>query len=194
MKDELIEYDAIALGELVRKKEMKPTELLEVTIQRIEKINPKLNAVIHKMYDQARETSGKWDTEVQKGNVKEVIFCGVPFLLKNLIAEYKGAPFDEGSLAVKRHISKLDSELVKRQKAGGLVILGKTKAAEFGALPTTEPLHYGPTHNPWDPSLTPGGSSGGSAASVAAGVMPKAHGNEGGDHFASQPLAAGSWA
>jgi amidase len=64
MKDELIEYDAIALGELVRKKEMKPTELLEVTIQRIEKINPKLNAVIHKMYDQARETSGKWDTEV----------------------------------------------------------------------------------------------------------------------------------
>ena len=100
MKDELISLDAIALGELVHKKEVKPTELLEVTIQRIEKINPKLNAVIHKMYDQARETAANWDNKVQQGNAEGVIFCGVPFLLKDLVAEYKGAPFHEGSKAV----------------------------------------------------------------------------------------------
>jgi len=180
MEDELISLDAIALGELVRKKKVKPTELLEVTIQRIEKINPKLNAVIHKMYDPARETAVNWNNAIQKGNAGGVIFCGVPFLLKDLVAEYKGVSFHEGSRAVKGYVSKIDSELVKRQKAGGLVIVGKTNCAEFGALPTTEPILYGPTHNPWDRSLTPGGSSGGSAASVAAGVVPMAHGNDGG--------------
>jgi len=180
MADEFIGCDAIGLGELVRKKEIKPAELLEVTIQRVEKMNPKLNAVIHKMYDQARETAANWSVAIQKGKAEGVIFCGVPFLMKDLFAEYKGAPFHEGSRAVKGYVSKIDSELVKRQKAGGLVIVGKTNAAEFGALPTTEPILYGPTHNPWDPSLTPGGSSGGSAASVAAGVVPMAHGNDGG--------------
>ncbi len=180
MKDELIGHDAIQLGKLVRKKEIKPTELIEITIQRIEKINPKLNAVIHKMYEQAMETATSWEAKVHKGEAEGVIFCGVPFLLKDLVAECKGASFHEGSQAVKGYISKIDSELVKRQKSGGLVILGKTNAAEFGALPTTEPILYGPTRNPWDPSLTPGGSSGGSAASVAAGVVPMAHGNDGG--------------
>jgi amidase len=144
MKDELISLDAIALGELVRKKEVTPTKLLEITIQRIEKINPKLNAVIHKMYDQARETAANWGTEVHKGRAEGVIFCGVPFLLKDLIAEYKSAPFHEGSRAVEGYISKIDTELVKRQKAGGLVIVGKTNTPEFGALPTTEPIL-----NPW---------------------------------------------
>ena len=180
MKDDLIDYDGVALGELVRKKEVKPTELLEVTIQRIEKINPKLNAVIHKMYDQSRETAENWNTQVQKGGAEGVIFCGVPFLLKDLLAEYKGAPFQEGSRAIKGYVSKIDTELVKRHKTGGLVIVGKTNTPEFGALPTTEPILYGPTHNPWDPTLTPGGSSGGSAAAVAAGIVPMAHGSDGG--------------
>jgi len=107
MKDELISLDAIALGELVRKKEIKPTELLEVTIQRIEKIDPKLNAVIHKMYDQARETAANWTTAIQEGKAEGVIFCGVPFFLKDLVAEYKGVPFHEGSRAVKGYISKI---------------------------------------------------------------------------------------
>ena len=180
MTDELSGYDAMALGEFIRKGELSPVELLEATIQRIEKVNPNLNAVIHKMYDQAHETAEKWSSKVKTGKAKDVIFCGVPFLLKDLTAEYKGAPLHEGSLAVTGYISKIDSELVKRQKTGGLVILGKTNTCEFGLLPTTEPELRGPTHNPWNPDLTPGGSSGGSAAAVAARIVPMAHGNDGG--------------
>jgi amidase len=172
MKDEFIGYDAIALGELVRKGEIKPAELLETVIQRIEKINPRINAVIHKMYDQARETA--------KANPVDGIFAGVPFLLKDLIAEYKGVSLEEGSLAVRGYVSKLDSELVRRQKAVGLIAIGKTNTSEYGLLPTTEPKLNGPTRNPWNPALTPGGSSGGSAAAVAAGIVPLAHGNDGG--------------
>jgi amidase len=180
MADELIEYDAIALGELIRKGEIRPVELLETTIQRIEKINPKLNAVIHKMYDSAREAAETWSSKLKTGHAAEAIFSGVPFLLKDLIAEYKGVPFHEGSEAVKGYISKVDSELVRRQKAGGLNIVGKTNTPEFGCLPSMEHSCYGPTHNPWNPELTPGGSSGGSAAAVAAGIVPMAHGNDAG--------------
>lgn len=180
MTNELISYDAIALGELIRNGEVNPKELLETTMQRIEKLNPQLNAVIHKMYDQARDTAEDWSSAIKAGRAAGVVFCGVPFLLKDLIVEYNGVPFHEGSLAVKGYVSKLDSELVKRQKAGGLIIIGKTNTPEFGCLPTTEPALYGPTVNPWNPSLTPGGSSGGSAAAVAAGIVPMAHGNDGG--------------
>jgi len=172
MKDELIGYDGIALGEMIRTGEIKPIELLETVIQRIERVNPRLNAVIHTMYDQARE--------IAEGKPADGLFAGVPFLLKDLIAEYKGAPFHEGSLAVKGYSSKIDTELVKRQKAAGLIVVGKTNTPEFGLVPTTEPSLYGATVNPWDPSLTPGGSSGGSAASVAAGIVPMAHGNDAG--------------
>ena len=111
--EELIGYDAIALGELIRKREISPGELLDSTIQRIEKVNPKLNAVIHKMYDQARELAESWSTKLGRDQAKDVVFCGVPFLLKDLLAEYKGIPFWEGSRAVKGYISKVDSELVK---------------------------------------------------------------------------------
>jgi amidase len=180
MSDEFIGYDAIALGELIRKGEISPVELLEITIQRIEKVNPALNAVIHGMYEHANERAENCRTEIRAGKSTDAVFCGVPFLLKDLVAEYKGAPFHEGSQAIKGYISKLDSEMVKRHKAGGLIIVGKTNASEFGCLPTTEPKLQGPTANPWDSSLTPGGSSGGSAAAVAAGIVPMAHGNDGG--------------
>jgi len=180
MKDELVDYDALAIGELIRKGEVKPDKVLEITIERIERVNPKLNAVIHKVYDEAREAAGNWSSELRAGRAADVVFCGVPFLLKDLIAECEGVPFHEGCLAVKGYVSKIDSELVKRQKAGGLIIVGKTNTPEFGCLPTTEPALYGATVNPWDPTLTPGGSSGGSAAAVAAGVVPMAHGNDGG--------------
>lgn len=180
MNDDLIGYDAIALGKLIRDGKVKPTELLELTIQRIEHLNPKLNAVIHKMYDQARAIARDCDSRSHRSASPETIFYGAPFLLKDLVAEYKGTPFHEGSRAVEGYVSKLDTELVKRQKAVGLIIVGKTNTPEFGLLPTTEPELYGPTVNPWDPTLTPGGSSGGSAAAVAAGIVPMAHGNDGG--------------
>ncbi len=180
MTAELTRYDAMGLGNLIRRGEISPVELLETTIQRIEKLNPQLNAVIHKMYDSARETVKSWSSLLKSGQAQGVPFCGVPFLLKDLIAEYKGVPFHEGSEAVKGYISKVDSELVKRQKAGGLVIVGKTNTPEFGCIPSMEHSCYGPTRNPWNPDLTPGGSSGGSAAAVAAGIVPMAHGNDAG--------------
>lgn len=180
MTEELINHDAVALGELVRKGEISPVELLDDTIQNIEKLNPKLNAVVHKTYDQARETARNWSTRLVKGQAEEALFCGVPFLLKNLLAEYKGTPFSDGSRAVHGYMSELDTELVKRQIASGLNIVGKTNASEFGGLPLADCALFGPTHNPWNLSLTPGGSSGGSAAAVSAGIVPMAHGNDGG--------------
>jgi len=180
ISDQLANMDAIAQADLVRRKEVRPIELVEAAIERIERLNPKLNAVIHKMYDVGREVAGTWSAEIEAGRAGEVIFCGVPFLLKDFIAEYKGAPFNEGSRAVKGYVSKLDSEIVRRQKAGGLVVIGKTNTCEFGLLPFTEPVLFGATLNPWDLSLTPGGSSGGSAAAVASGIVPMAYGNDGG--------------
>jgi len=180
MNDDLIGYDAMELAGLIRDGELKSTELLEITIRRIERLNPKLNAVIHKMYDQARRFARDCDSRSHRAASPEAVFYGVPFLLKDLLAEYKGAPFHEGSRAVEGYVSKLDTELVKRQKAAGLIILAKTNVPEFGLLPTTEPELYGPTLNPWNSALTPGGSSGGSAAAVAAGIVPMAHGSDGG--------------
>jgi amidase len=180
MRDELMGYDGIGLSNLIQKGEITSLELAELTIQRIEKVNPRLNAVIHKMYDVARRVAKKNDSSKAEERDPKSPFCGIPFLLKDLIAECEGAPLSEGACAINGYVSKIDSELVRRYKAGGLIIVGKTNTPEFGLLPTTEPVLFGPTMNPWDPSLTPGGSSGGSAAAVAAGIVPMAHGNDGG--------------
>jgi len=180
MKAELIESDAIGLGRMVRDGEIKSSELVEMTIERIEQVNPKLNAVIYKMYDEARTLAEQWDKEISSGKKIDAVFSGVPFLLKDLIAEYGGVPLHEGSSAVKGYISKVDTELVKRHKAAGLITIGKTNTPEFGCLPTTEPELFGPTINPWNPDIIPGGSSGGSAVAVATGIVPLAHGNDGG--------------
>ena len=110
--EELTGYDAIALGELIRKGDISPAELLDSTIQRIEKVNPTLNAIVYKMYDQAQATARDWSTRLNKDQATDAIFCGVPFLLKNLLAEYKGAPFSDGSKSVEGYISELDTELV----------------------------------------------------------------------------------
>lgn len=177
---QLHELDAIALGHLVRNGELDPVEVVEQTIERIEQVNPTLNAVIHRMYDEARRVAAHWQGEVAANRAGDAVFCGVPFLLKDLLAEYKGAPFNEGCRALKDYVSVLDSELVVRQKAAGLVTLGKTNTPEFGGSPVTEPELHGVTRNPWNTAHTPGGSSGGSAAMVAAGVVPLAHANDGG--------------
>jgi amidase len=173
-------YDGMGLAELVRKGRVTSAELVECAIERIDRLNPQLNAVIHKVYEDARRVARGVSSSDAACDTARAVFAGVPFLLKDLIAECRGMPFHEGSRAVKGYVSKTDSELVRRHKAAGLIIVGKTNTPEFGLLPTTEPVIYGPTVNPWNPSLTPGGSSGGSAAAVAARILPMAHGNDGG--------------
>jgi amidase len=168
----LAELDATAQAELVRKKEAKPIELVDAAIERIERVNPRLNAVVTPMYDQAREAA--------QGRIPAGPFSGVPFLLKDLLAAWAGVRLTSGSAFMKDFVAPHDTELVLRQKRAGLIAVGKTNAPEFGLLPTTEPALFGPTRNPWDPSRTTGGSSGGSAAAVAAGLVPMAHANDGG--------------
>jgi amidase len=180
ISDELSKMDAIAQADLVRSRQVRAIELVEAAIERIEHRNPRLNAVIFNMYDQARKAAATWDAAINSGKQGGQIFCGVPFLLKDLFAEYNGAPLNEGSRAVKGYVSKVDSEIVRRHKAGGLIVTGKTNTCEFGLLPFTEPVLSGATLNPWNPGLTTGGSSGGSAAAVSAGIVPMAHGNDAG--------------
>jgi amidase len=170
--DEFAFLDATAQADLVRRKEVKPVELVDAAIERIERLNPTLNAVVTPMYDLARKAASK--------PLPDGPFTGVPYLLKDLAAEYAGVRFTEGSAFLGEYVSDQDSELVARLKRAGLIILGKTNTPELGLLPTTEPHLFGPTHNPWDTSRTPGGSSGGSAAAVAAGMVAAAHGNDGG--------------
>ena len=164
--------DATAQAELVRRKEVKPIELVEATIERIERLNPPLNAVVTPMFDHARVTA--------TGQLPDGPFAGVPFLLKDLLASYAGVRMTAGSTLLRDFVPDHDSELVARLKRAGLIILGKTNTPEFGILPTTEPRLFGPSRNPWNAGRTTGGSSGGSAAAVAAGLVPMAHGNDGG--------------
>jgi len=170
--EDLTYLDATALAELVRKKEVKPIELVEAAIERIERVNPILNAVVTPMYDYAREQAS--------GLMPDGPFAGVPFLLKDFLAECGGVRFTEGTAFLRDYVPDEDSELVKRYKGAGLIIVGKTNTPELAIGITTEPRLFGPTHNPWDTDRTPGGSSGGSGAAVAAGVVPMAHGNDAG--------------
>lgn len=165
-------YDGLGLAELVRKKEMSPADICEEAISRIEEINPKVNAVVTPMFELARRAVEE--------RLPEGAFTGVPFLLKDLIAAYAGVPLTGGSRAFKNYIPVEDCELVKRFKKAGLVIAGKTNCPEFGLLGVTEPELFGPTRNPWNTDHTPGGSSGGSAAAVASGMVPLASGGDGG--------------
>jgi amidase len=169
---ELVHRDATAQAELVRKKDVQPIELVEAAIERIEASNPKINAVITKMYHQARDTA--------RGKLPEGPFRGVPFLLKDILGICQGVPMTMGARLLRHFVPDHDSELVRRLKAAGLIIIGKTNVPEFGLLPTTEPELFGPCRNPWNTECTPGGSSGGSAAAVAVGMVPMAHANDGG--------------
>lgn len=170
--DETALMDATSQAELVRKGELLPLELVDAAIERIESLNPKLNAVVTPLFDRARE--------VAKGPLPQGPFTGVPFLLKDLLAALAGARLTMGSRLMMNFSSPEHSELVRRLKRAGLIVLGKTNTPEFGILPTTEPKLFGPTRNPWDPERTPGGSSGGSAAAVASRMVPMAHANDGG--------------
>ena len=165
------QYDGLGLAELIKKREVSPAEICEEAITRIERVNPTLNAVITPMYELARKAV--------QNNLPDGPFSGVPFLLKDLLGDFAGVPQTMGSKACKNYIPSRDSELVKRYKQAGLVILGKTNTPEFGLKGITEPELHGPTRNPWNADHTPGGSSGGSAAAVASGMVPLASANDG---------------
>ena len=147
-------------------------EVLAAAIERIEAINPALNAVVTKVYDRGRAA-------IEAG-LPEGPFTGVPFLLKDLGGALGGVPMTSGSRFFAEASPPQDSELVQRYKRAGLVVLGRTNTPEFGLSATTEPVLFGPTRNPWDLARTPGGSSGGSAAAVAARMVPLAHASDGG--------------
>ncbi len=164
-------FDGIGLADLIKQGDISARELLDVSISCIEKSNPDLNAVIHKLYDQAYRST---ELAIPTGT-----FQGVPFLLKDLISDCADTPLTFGSQFAKNWVSAFDCELVRRMKNAGLVIVGKTNTPEFGLSPVTEPSLYGATRNPWNTSYTPGGSSGGSASAVAAGMVPMAHGGDG---------------
>ncbi len=165
--------DATDQATLVRKGEVSASELLEAALERIEELDPALNAVIIRWFDEARGAADQ---------LPDGPFRGVPFLLKDLWAHYAGQPLTNGCQALKESlpISPADTTLVTRFRHAGLNIAGRTNSPEFGSLPTTEPTAWGPTRNPWNLDHSPGGSSGGSAAAVAAGMVPFAHASDGG--------------
>jgi amidase len=182
--DELPKHDALGLAELVRRKEVHPQELVEAAIERIERIDPSINAVTHLLFDSARRSAAR--------PLPESPLAGVPYLIKDMVA-HAGTPLTFGTALLRRiNFSLPEShEVIKRTERAGLIVVGKTNACELGLLPTTEPLASGPTRNPWDPLRSPGGSSGGSAAAVAAGLVPVAHGNDGGGSIRIPASACG---
>jgi amidase len=170
--DAFAALDATAQADLVRRKEVRSLELVDAAIARIERLNPKLNAVVAHWFDEAREQA--------RGTLPEGPFTGVPFLIKDLISAYAGKKLTSGSRFFADLMAHHDSELIQRYKRAGLVILGKTNLPELGIVCTTESQLFGPARNPWNLDRTTGGSSGGSAAAVASGMVAMAHGGDGG--------------
>jgi len=175
-------YDALGLAALVAKKKVKPIELLEEAINRAEKLNPKLNAIVYKDYENARACA--------KGKLRGP-FAGVPFLLKDIFAFTTTMPTRQASKFMPAIPWMHNSLLVDRFLGAGLVPFGKTNVPEFGLVATTESKLYGPAHNPWNLDHSTGGSSGGSAAAVAGGIIPMAHANDGGGSIRIPASACG---
>jgi amidase len=175
MPDDLSSLDATAQAELVADGSVSATELVDAAIANIEALNPTLNAVIWTDFDRAREAAAA----VVPGSAP---FAGVPFLIKDIGATQDGLPYWEGNRVLKAidHQSPGDTVLGARFRQAGLITLGKTNLPELGSSPTTQPVSCGPTNNPWDLERSPAGSSGGSAAAVASGLVAIAHANDGG--------------
>lgn len=165
-------YDGLGLAELVARKDVAPRELLDAALQAVAKVNPKLNAVLQTLPEMAA-------AEIRDG-LAHGPFTGVPFLIKELTLQAKNVRGDMGSRLAQGFIAPQDSELMARFRRAGLMLVGTTQTPELGYNPTTETRLFGPVHNPWDLARSAGGSSGGSGAAVAAGVVPVAHANDGG--------------
>lgn len=169
--DEFARYDAVGLAELVRKKQVSPMELLSAAIARVEKINPALNAVVVKDYEVARTAIG--------AGLPDGPLRGVPFMLKDLNVGLAGTVTTNGGRLFTQTAPR-DSEIVARYRRAGLVMFGKAAAPESGTAGSTESTLHGLTRNPWNPSRSAGGSSGGSCVVVASGMLPACHASDGG--------------
>lgn len=165
-------YDALGLAELVQNDEITPTEILEAALQKADQFNSTLNAIIDYFPDEARAALATLD--------KDSTFAGVPMLIKDLDTDVKGHATTHGSRLFKTHIANDDCSLVKKYRDTGLLIFGKSNASEFGLNASTEGVLFGPCKNPWNLQHSTGGSSGGSAAAVAAGIIPMGHASDGG--------------
>lgn len=174
MTDDLARLDATATAELVASGAASATEVVEAAICRVEEVDPEVNAFVVRQFDQARERAA--------GGLPDGPFRGVPFAWKDIGLTVAGEPYFAGSRFLRDHDNRatVTSYLAEKFLAAGLVSLGRTNVPEDGTIVTTEPLSFGPTRNPWNPEHSTGGSSGGSAAAVAAGMVPAAHGNDGG--------------
>ncbi len=173
-RDEWSQLDGVALAERVRSGEVSPRELVDAAIERIERLNPKLGAVVHPTFERARE-------EADAGPV-DGPFAGVPFLLKDAGGEQAGELCTTGMAALKRVGARAseDSAIATFARRGGLISLGRTNTPELALLPTTEPEAFDCARNPWNLEYSSGGSSGGAASAVAAGLVPIAHASDGG--------------
>lgn len=167
---EYLRYDATALADLIRRREVSAREVIEAAIDRASQANPRLNAICHPQFADAMDQDFPEDG----------LFSGVPMLLKDLAQEQAGHPCTCGSRALRDNVAARDSQFVSRAREAGLVFLGRTATPEFGLKAVTESTLWGPSRNPWDTERTPGGSSGGSGAAVAAGIVPMAGANDGG--------------
>ncbi len=168
---EFADHDGLGLAALIAKKQISPLEVLDASIERIERHNPALNAVVHKAYDEARATA--------TGTLPEGPFKGVPFLIKDLGLKVKNWPRTSASHFAAIAADAEDSELVTRYRASGVVLVGKTNTPEFGIPGVTISDKLGACRNPWNPDHISGGSSGGAAAAVASGMVPLAHASDG---------------
>ncbi len=164
--------DATAVAEAIRSGDLDAREVLDVSLARVEERNPSLNAIVAHCADQAHADVDNLD--------REAPFAGVPFVIKDLGASVAGLPQTHGSRLWADNIAATDSELVRRYRRAGFIIIGVTNSPELGKSASTEPALHGPTRNPHRPTHSPGGSSGGTAAAVAAGIVPIGHGSDGG--------------
>lgn len=169
--EEYLQYDALGLAGLVKQKQVTADELLALAIARAEQVNPKINAIVNPLYDLGKKMAAQPNNGA---------FQGVPFLLKDLGAPLAGYPQSNGSKLLRYYVPPEDGTLIKRFKDAGVVIFGKTNTPEFGLMGTTEPKCFGPSRNPWNTDHITGGSSGGSAAAIAGGIVPIASAGDGG--------------
>ena len=165
--------DAVGLADLARAAEISAPELLECALREIDAINPQLNAVVMRNDERSRLQAQVVDTSLP--------LAGVPFLAKDINVDIKHYRTTHACrFFADSELKQADSTLVKRWREAGLIIIGRTNTPEFATDFGCEPELYGPTKNPWDLNLTPGGSSGGAAAAVASGIVPMAHATDSG--------------